>query len=132
MLLLILKKIKMKSKYFSALLFIGALTFVFTFSSKAQNTNEQSNNVPQGQTFQTIKLKVSGITCSGDSKDIEKEVTKLNGVTSCMAKGKASATSVFEITFDPAKVSEQEIRKQVEDTPGCTDPNDRPYKVKKG
>ncbi len=82
------------------------------------------------QSKQTIKVKVSGITCAGDSKDIQKSVTKINGILDCKLLGKAAATSVFEITFNPALVTEKEIRKAVEDTPGCENPDDRPYKVK--
>lgn len=122
----------MKSRYFNALVSVCALTFSVAFSANAQNSNEQTNTVVQSQALQTIKLKVTGITCSGDSKDIQNEVSKLNGVSACKPKGKAAATSVFEVTFDPGKVSEKEIRTKVEGTPGCTDPNDRPYKVKKG
>ncbi len=133
MLLVIFKKrFKMKPRYFNALVLVCALTFYVAFSANAQNSNEQTNTVVQSQALQTIKLKVTGITCSGDSKDIQNEVSKLNGVSACKPKGKPAATSVFEVTFDPAKVSEKEIRTQVEGTPGCTDPNDRPYKVKKG
>ena len=122
----------MTSKYFLTLSVVCALSIGFNFTSTAQTSTEPIATLAQGPAMQTIKLKVGGITCSGDSKDIQKEVSKLNGVLACMPRGKASATSIFEITFDPAKVSEQAIRKQVEATPGCTDPNDRPYKVKKG
>lgn len=122
----------MKSNYFNALLFVCVLTIVGTLQSKAQNSNDQTNAVAVTQHLQTIKIKVGGITCSGDSKDIQEEVMKLDGITACKPKGKPAATSVFEVTFDPAKVSEKEIRNQVENTPGCTNPNDRPYKVKQG
>ena len=120
----------MKSRYSYALLLVCSLTSVFTLSSKAQSTTQQNIAVSQSQTFQTIKLKVSGITCAGDSKDIQQEVIKLAGVNACKQVGKPAATSVFAVTFDPAKISEKEIRKQVEATPGCENPDDRPYKVK--
>ena len=88
-----------------------------------------SQQTPQNK--QTIKVKVSGITCSGDCKDIEKSVAKINGIIECKQVSKASATTTFEVTFDPAVVTDKEIRKAVEDTPGCENPKDRPYKVKK-
>ena len=56
----------------------------------------------------------------------------MNGVTSCKQVGKPTATSVFEVIFNPAIVTEKEIRKAVEDTPGCDNPDEKPYKVKQG
>lgn len=100
-----------------------------------QSLSAQAKDQPVAasqQKNQTIKIKVSGITCSGDCKDIQKVVAKLNGVSSCKMIGKPSANSVFEVSFDPALVSEKEIRTAVEGTPGCDNPNDRPYKVKQG
>lgn len=89
-------------------------------------------SAPVSQNLQTIRIKVTGITCKGDCKDIRESVAKLNGVTATSQIGKPAATSVFEITFNPALVTEKQIQKSVEDTPGCDDPEKRPYKVKKG
>ena len=82
------------------------------------------------QTTQTIKLKVTGVGCANDCKDIQKSVTLLNGVASCTLVGKPAANSVFEVTFNPAVVSEKDIRSAVEGTGGCSNPDARPYKVK--
>ena len=122
----------MKAKFF----YIATLVFVFIFtaslSATAQNSKEQTQTTTESQKQKTIKIKVSGITCAGDCKDIQKVVAKMNGVSSVKQIGKPTATSVFEISFDPALISEKDIRKVVEDTPGCDNPEDRPYKVKKG
>ena len=118
----------MNLKYFSALLI--ALSIFFVSSVSAQTTKENSQAVASTQKLQTIKLKVSGITCTGDCKDILKAINKMNGITSCKQIGKSSATSVFEVTFNPALVTEKEIRSKVEDTPGCDNPDEKPYKVK--
>jgi copper chaperone CopZ len=118
----------MKSRYFSAL--IIACLFFFAASASAQDGKPRTAS--QTQKLQTIKLKVSGITCSGDCKDIQNSVAKLNGVTSAKMVGKPSAKTMFEVTFDPAVVTEKEVRSKVEDTPGCENPNDRPYKAKLG
>ena len=122
----------MKSNFFYIL--ILGFTFIFTvsLSASAQNSKEQTTTTTESQKVKTIKIKVSGITCAGDCKDIQKVVAKMNGVSSCKQIGKPTATSIFEISFDPAMVSEKEIRKVVEDTPGCEKPEDRPYKVKQG
>lgn len=122
----------MKSKYFNALLLAVSFTFIFAASASAQTTVEQAKTATQAQTVKTIKLKVAGITCSGDCKDIQKVVSDMNGVNACKQVGKPSATIVFQVSFNPAVISEKEIRSAVEATPGCEDPNDRPYKVKQG
>ena len=117
----------MKGRFFKIM---SVLTLILTISLSAmgQTSNEQSKD--NALQTQTMKLKVSGITCGGDLKDIAGAVSKIEGVTSCKALGKASATSVFEVTFNPAVVTEKDIRSKVEDVPGCSNPNDRPYKVK--
>lgn len=107
-----------------------AFIFAVTLSASAQTSKEQATTVAQTQKVQTIKLKVGGITCSGDIKDIQKAVSKMNGVTNCKQVGKTAATSVFEVSFNPAVVSEKDIRSKVEDTPGCDNPNEKTYKVK--
>ena len=120
----------MNSKYFKA--FLIATTIFFAASASAQTTKTDATIAAQTQKLQTIKLKVGGITCSGDCKDIQKVVSKMNGVTSCKQIGKPAATSVFEVSFDPGVITEKEIRSKVEDTPGCDNPNEKPYKVKQG
>jgi copper chaperone CopZ len=120
----------MKPSFLYTILLAFALTTSLQLS--AQALKEQSTPTSQKQKLQTVKLKVSGISCSGDCKDIQKVVGKLNGVSDCKQLGKPSATSVFEVTFDPAVVTEKEIRSKVEDTPGCDNPKEKPYKVKQG
>lgn len=78
----------------------------------------------------SVKMKVKGVTCAMDLKTISNNVEKLNGVSSCVP-GKQGATTGFEIKYNPALVSEKEIIAAIENTSGCEDPNDRPYKVKK-
>ena len=116
--------------------YIKAIAFSFAFSiasaASAQTAKSEEAPVTQAAAPQTIKIKVSGITCSGDIKDIQKAVSELQGVTQCKQVGRQSPTSVFEVSFHPSLVSEAAIRKAVEATPGCEDPADRPYKVKKG
>lgn len=80
-------------------------------------------------TDSTITIKVKGVTCSNDLKTLADNVKLLLGVSECKP-GKAGPTSVFKITFNPALVSTKQIYKAIEDTGGCSDPDDRPYKVK--
>ncbi len=77
----------------------------------------------------TITIKVKGVTCSNDLKTLADNVKELKGVSDCKP-GKMGPTSVFKITYNPALVSTKDIFKAIENTGGCSDPNDRPYKVK--
>jgi len=77
----------------------------------------------------TITIKVKGVTCSNDLKTLADNVKELKGVSDCKP-GKMGPTSVFKITFNPALVSRKEIYKVIENTGGCSDPDERPYKVK--
>jgi len=99
--------------------------FVAAISLQAQSASTQKTD-----TLQTIKLQVKGITCSGDLLMISDNVEKVDGVQKCDNVGKMSATSTFEIAFDPGKTSKAQIVKIIEDTPSCDRPREKPYKVK--
>lgn len=117
------------STYFRSLLMFILVT-TFATSTLAQESNDQSTSITTTQSDKTIKLKVTGITCGGDIKDIQNQVAKMKGVTSCQPAAKPAATSIFEVTYNPAFISEKQIRGAVESTPGCSDPDSRPYKIK--
>lgn len=92
--------------------------------------NISAQNIAQNSdTTQTIVIKVKGITCSNDLKTIATNVEKVAGVTTCKT-GKMGATSTFEVKFNPKKASMKDIHSAIENTSGCENPNDRPYKVK--
>lgn len=92
--------------------------------------NTVAQNITQySDTSQTITIKVKGITCSGDLKTIASNVEKVEGVTTCKT-GKMGATSSFEVKYNPKKASIKDIHLAIENTGGCENPNDRPYKVK--
>ena len=106
--------------------FYTLLALVITsVSVKAQSTSAQPSD-----SLQTIQLKVKGITCSGDLKMISENAGKADGIKKCDAVGKMSATSTFEIVFNPSKISNVDIVKIIEDTPSCDHPKEKPYKVK--
>jgi len=77
----------------------------------------------------TVTVKVKGINCSMDLKTISANVEKLKGVSSCQA-GKMGTTSSFLIKYNPALVTEKEINTAIENTGGCENPDEKPYKVK--
>lgn len=90
----------------------------------------QSTSIAQSEIAPTTStVSVKGITCSKDLAMISDSVEKLEGVNICKA-AKKGATSKFEVTFNPALVSEKEIHAAIEATGSCEDPNERPYKVK--
>lgn len=96
---------------------------LFVVNTKVAAGNKQVN----GDT--TIVVKVKGVTCKNDLKTLSTNVKELKGVSDCIA-GKAGPTSVFNVTYNTGMVSAKEIFSAFENTAGCTDPNDRPYKIK--
>jgi copper chaperone CopZ len=95
-----------------------------------QRTKYFAQNITQNSdTSQTITIKVKGVTCAGDLKTIASNVEKVEGVTTCKT-GKMGATSSFEVKYNPKKANIKDIHSAIENTGGCENPNDRPYKVK--
>lgn len=119
----------MKSKYLNAMALVFAIVLAFAYTSGAQTPNSQTKSSNSKDT--TVTVKVTGITCSEDLKMISGSVEKLSGVSSFKQVGKMSTTSTFEVKYDPAKVSYQEMVKAVEGTASCDYPDQKPYKVKK-
>ena len=112
-------------KYFKLIILTCSLIIVATSSALAQSTIEATPS----ETTKVSSIKVKGITCGKDLKMISDNVEDLQGVNSCAA-AKKGPTTTFEVTYDPALVTEKEIHKAIEGTGGCKDPNARPYKVK--
>jgi copper chaperone CopZ len=108
----------LKKIIIATLIFAGITTGAFAQDSK-----------PATDSSTTITIKVKGVTCSNDLKTLSDNVKELKGVADCKS-GKAGPVSEFRITFNPALVGTKEIYKAIENTGGCSDPNDRPYKVK--
>lgn len=86
--------------------------------------------IAQNDSTKTVSLKVKGLHCADDVKTISDNVVKLKGVSSCTA-GSPGATTSFTVKFQPARLTENEIRAAIENTPGCDNPDEKPYKVKK-
>ncbi|SFF52180.1 heavy-metal-associated domain-containing protein [Thermoflexibacter ruber] len=99
-----------------------ATTASFAFSQTV-STNQTTENL------KTTTVKVKGITCATDLKTIATNVEKVKGVNSCKPL-KQGATSTFEVKYNPALVSEKEIFNVIENTGGCENPTEKPYKIK--
>lgn len=105
---------------------LGVLLISLFFSS---TTHAQATPSSKADTLKLTTIKVKGITCATDVKTIAGNIEKLSGVQRCKAD-KPGATTSFELMYNPARVSEKDIIAAIENTGGCENPNDRPYKVK--
>ncbi len=77
-----------------------------------------------------LETKVKGINCALDVRTIQNRLIKTEGVKSCSVQ-KAGSVTNFNIIYDDKKTSKKEIYKVIEDTPGCKNQKERPYKVKR-
>ncbi len=110
-------------KIFNLLMMICFFHISISTKNYAQNSTQNSDS------SKTITVKVKGVTCSGDLKTIASNVEKVEGVSTCKT-GKMGATSSFEVKYNPKKANIKDIHSAIENTGGCENPNDRPYKVK--
>jgi copper chaperone CopZ len=97
------------------------LAIMVSFATRAQLTTTAKDT--------TITLKVKGLTCSNDLKTIAANVKEIKGVTECKT-GKLGPTSSYKITYNTALVTLKEVVAVIENTPGCGDGAEKPYKVK--
>lgn len=107
--------------------------FVFAFIAFTASSNSAfSQTTPTIETAENLKIatvKVKGITCATDVKTIAANVEKVNGVSSFVAE-KQGPTTTFEVKYNPALITEEEIFVAIESTQGCKNPNEFPYKVR--
>ncbi len=98
---------------------------IFLFAIPALKSSAQTSTKDT-----TITLKVKGLTCSNDLKTIATNVKEIKGVSACNP-GKLGPTSTYKVTFNPAVVNRNDLVAVIENTPGCGDGDEKPYKVKK-
>jgi copper chaperone CopZ len=110
-------------------MFKKIIVAVLVFTAISSKSFAQNGNLVT-DTATTITIKVKGVTCKNDLVTLSDNVKELNGVADCKS-GKMGPVSEFQITFNPALVGTKEIYKAIENTAGCSDPKERPYKVKK-
>jgi copper chaperone CopZ len=109
-------------------MFKKLIVAVVIFTAIGSKSFAQNEN-PVSDTATTITIKVKGVTCKNDLVTLSDNVKELKGVADCKS-GKMGPVSEFQITFNPGLVGTKEIYKAIENTAGCSDPKDRPYKVK--
>lgn len=116
---------KFSNIFLLTILFIAASTSV----AFAQTTSNEKAPAVQTVKTKTITTKVKGVTCGDDVKTLATNLKKLEGVTA-VTPGKKGPTTSFQVSYNPALVSEKEIQAVIENTGGCKNPDDRPYTVK--
>jgi copper chaperone CopZ len=105
------------------------LVITFLLLSNAKSFAQTAENQENAEHLESKSMKVKGITCASDVKTIATNITKIEGVKECNP-GKQGPVTTFEIIYNPALVTEKEIISAIEETGGCKNPDDRPYKVK--
>jgi copper chaperone CopZ len=110
--------------------FVKSSILAFIAMVATANIALSQNAMPQTtDSTTTLIIKVKGADCSEDLKTIATNVEKLDGVSSCNII-KEGVTSNFEVKFNSALTTKKEIYAAIENTSGCDNPNDKPYKVK--
>ena len=111
--------------------FLSYISFLFVFALSTNVVNAQTAETSSTSinSTETFEVRVKGVGCMTDVKMIRTNITNMAGVTACEAQ-KTGAVTVFAVTYDPALLTKDEIHAVVEDTPGCKNPADRPYRVK--
>lgn len=92
-----------------------------TLTSSALSQEKQDS-------VKNISVKVKGINCAMDVKTIATNIEHLKGVTSCTAS-KPGTTTRYNIKYNPAQTSEKDIHAAIENTGGCENPDEKPYKI---
>lgn len=108
---------------------ISVVAFLVFYALPNFMIAQTSNALPKLESVETIEVKVKGVGCADDIKSIAANVEKLEGVSRCKTVKKGAVTK-FEVYLLPSMVNVDAIHAAIEDTPGCQNPNDRPYKVK--
>lgn len=114
-------------KRFAYLVVACTISVTATF---AQTSNVNNTETTQQQEKETVVLKVSGVTCGHDLKTLSERLKAVDGVYNCETVGKRGVKTSFSVEYNPGVITEKDIRSAFESTPGCTDPNELPYKVK--
>lgn len=122
-----LKKLKLILQKFKLLRMKKIATVVLLIAAASFGTKAQTASAAKDT---TVTLKVKGLTCSNDLRTIAANVKEIKGVTDCKA-GKLGPTSSYKITYNPILVNIKDVVAAIENTPGCGDGEERPYKVKK-
>jgi len=92
--------------------------------------------LPDTASAQTDSLKkavitVSNLHCNNDMPTIKKQLLNQDGIEEVDFTSIAGTSSVFTISYHSSAISQEQIERSIESTPGCDDKSEMPYKVKK-
>ena len=103
-----------------------SIILAFTASFLSFNVMAQA-----ADSLKTATIKVANLHCNNDMPTIKKQLLNQEGVEEISFTDIQGDKSVFTISYHTSATSEAQIEKAIESTPGCDDPDSRPYKVKK-
>lgn len=76
-------------------------------------------------------VKVSNLHCNNDMPTIKKQLLNKDGIDEVIFTDISGVSSTFTITYHTSAINPDQIEKTIEDTPGCDDKSEKPYRVKK-
>lgn len=102
------------------MLFLPAL-MLFSAGSHAQQTRDS---------LLSLSLTVAKLSCNNDMPTIKKRLLNRDGIDDVSFTPLKGDRSEFQIIYHSSVTNPPEIEKAIESTPGCEDPESRPYQVK--
>lgn len=102
--------------------FLLAAILTISFASTAQTTADS---------LKRITIKVSNLHCINDMPTIKKQLLNQDGIEEVTFTDINASISVFTINYHTSAISQEQIEKAIESTPGCDDKSEMPYRVKR-
>lgn len=81
--------------------------------------------------IRTLHIIVGNLHCNNDMPTIKKQLLNREGIDEVSFTEIKGDRSEFRISYHSSVTRPEEIEAAIESTPGCDDPDSRPYKVKR-
>jgi hypothetical protein len=85
----------------------------------------------QTDSVKTTIVKVGNLHCNGDMPAIKKRLLNQDGIDEVTFTEREGGMSTFTIRYHSVATDQPAIERAIETTPGCDDPSETPYRVKK-
>lgn len=105
------------------------IIIVYTIILSIRAGSSQAQNA--ADSLLKITVKVGNLHCSNDMPTIKKRLLNQDGIEEVSFTEISGESSVFTISYHSSATGPVQIEKAIESTPGCDDPADTPYQVKK-
>lgn len=109
----------MKKIFLCALFSAGAL--FLTSDTHAQSAD----------TLKVVTIEVGNLHCDGDMPTIKKQLLNADGIDEVTFTDRKKQASAFTITYHTAATDPQRLKAVVENTAGCDEPDEKPYRVQR-